>query len=133
MGAEEEHRIRRLWLVETRYSEFSLGHLHSYENSRTNLLSKKMRAHKKKKWKASKTHRHIAYGVERADSFAVDLHKWMYMPYGIGCTLVRDRLAHYSTFVYGHDAQYLKAGTDLVKSGEEKGRVSAHRGCAAIR
>lgn len=31
------------------------------------------------------------------------------MPYGIGCTLVRDPLAHYSTFVYGHEAQYLKS------------------------
>jgi aromatic-L-amino-acid decarboxylase len=38
---------------------------------------------------------------------AVDLHKWMYMPYGIGCALVRDRLAHYRTFVYGHEATYL--------------------------
>ena len=64
--------------------------------------------------KISKTHKHLADGLERADSVAVDLHKWMYMPYGIGCTLVKDKLAHYSTFVYGHDAQYLKAGHDLV-------------------
>jgi glutamate/tyrosine decarboxylase-like PLP-dependent enzyme len=65
--------------------------------------------------KMSKTHSHLADGMERADSLAVDLHKWMYMPYGIGCTLVRDRLAHYSTFVYGHEAQYLKTGKDLAK------------------
>jgi len=70
--------------------------------------------------KISKTHSHLADGMERADSLAVDLHKWMYMPYGIGCTLVRDRLAHYSTFVYGHEAQYLKAGMDLAK---EKGEL----------
>jgi aromatic-L-amino-acid decarboxylase len=57
----------------------------------------------------SKTHRHLADGIERADSLAVDLHKWMCMPYGIGCTLVKDRLAHYSTFVYGHEAEYLKS------------------------
>ena len=31
------------------------------------------------------------------------------MPYGIGCTLVKDRLAHYSTFVYGHEARYLQS------------------------
>lgn len=37
-------------------------------------------------------------GQERADSLAVDLHKWMYMPYGIGCTLVKDENAHYNTF-----------------------------------
>ena len=70
--------------------------------------------------KISKTHRHLADGMERADSLAVDLHKWMYMPYGIGCTLVRDRLAHYSTFVYGHEAHYLKTGIDLAK---EKGEM----------
>ena len=70
--------------------------------------------------KISKTHKHLADGLERADSVAVDLHKWMYMPYGIGCTLVKDKLAHYSTFVYGHEAQYIKASKVLTKeSGEQ--------------
>ena len=59
--------------------------------------------------KISQTHRHLADGMELADSLAVDLHKWMNMPYGIGCTIVKDRLAHFSTFVYGHEAQYLKS------------------------
>lgn len=63
--------------------------------------------------KISKTHKKLADGLERADSVAIDLHKWMYMPYGIGCTLVRDRLAHYSTFVYGHEAKYIKSVSDL--------------------
>jgi aromatic-L-amino-acid/L-tryptophan decarboxylase len=58
--------------------------------------------------KISRTHKRLADGMERADSLAVDLHKWMDMPYGIGCTLVKDRLAHYRTFVYGHEAEYLK-------------------------
>ncbi|MCX6653712.1 MAG: pyridoxal-dependent decarboxylase, partial [Candidatus Bathyarchaeota archaeon] len=40
---------------------------------------------------------------------------WMDMPYGIGCTLVKDRLAHFSTFVYGHDAKYLTSALDQVK------------------
>ncbi len=66
--------------------------------------------------KISKTHRKLADGLERADSVAIDLHKWMYMPYGIGCTLVRDKLAHYSTFVYGHEAQYLKSYIDTGKA-----------------
>jgi aromatic-L-amino-acid decarboxylase len=65
--------------------------------------------------KLSKTHSYLANGMERADSLAVDLHKWMYMPYGLGCTLVKDKLAHYSTFVYGHEAIYLKTGMDQVK------------------
>ncbi|MFX1513575.1 MAG: pyridoxal phosphate-dependent decarboxylase family protein [Promethearchaeota archaeon] len=63
--------------------------------------------------KISKSHRNLAEGIERADSLAVDLHKWMYMPYGIGCALVKDKLAHYSTFVYGHEAEYLKTGMQL--------------------
>jgi len=65
--------------------------------------------------KISETHRHLADGIELADSLAVDLHKWMYMPYGIGCTLVRDKMAHYSTFVYGHEAQYIKTSRELAQ------------------
>jgi glutamate/tyrosine decarboxylase-like PLP-dependent enzyme len=37
-------------------------------------------------------------GMERADSLAVDLHKWMYMPYEIGCILVRNEEVHRKTF-----------------------------------
>jgi glutamate/tyrosine decarboxylase-like PLP-dependent enzyme len=65
--------------------------------------------------KLSDTHKQLVDGMERADSLAIDLHKWMYMPYGIGCTLVKDKLAHYSAFVYGHEAQYLKSGMDYAK------------------
>jgi aromatic-L-amino-acid decarboxylase len=63
--------------------------------------------------KISKTHKHLANGMERADSLAVDLHKWMDMPYGIGCTLVKDRKAHFNTFVFGHEAEYAKSGMEL--------------------
>ena len=65
--------------------------------------------------KLSNTHRHLADGLEKADSLAIDLHKWMYMPYGIGCTLIKDRVAHFSTFVYGHEAEYLKGSFDTFK------------------
>lgn len=37
-------------------------------------------------------------GIEQADSVAFDLHKWMYMPYDVGCVLVRDETAHRGTF-----------------------------------
>ena len=62
--------------------------------------------------KLSKTHRKLANGMERADSLAIDLHKWMDMPYGIGCTLVRNPRDHIKTFVYGHEAAYLKTAMD---------------------
>lgn len=37
-------------------------------------------------------------GIERADSLAFDLHKWMYMPYEIACVLVTHEEDHRSTF-----------------------------------
>lgn len=42
--------------------------------------------------------RHLVDGLEQADSVAFDLHKWLYMPYEVGCTLVRDQTAHRETF-----------------------------------
>jgi glutamate/tyrosine decarboxylase-like PLP-dependent enzyme len=39
-------------------------------------------------------------GLERADSLALDLHKWMYMPYDIGCLLVRSAEEHRNAFAY---------------------------------
>lgn len=43
-------------------------------------------------------YRHKVAGIERADSLAFDLHKWMYMQYGIGCILIRHKESHYNTF-----------------------------------
>ena len=42
--------------------------------------------------------KHIVSGMERADSLAFDLHKWMYMPYEIGCVLVQNEEEHRKTF-----------------------------------
>ena len=42
--------------------------------------------------------RHVVSGLDQADSLAFDLHKWLYMPYEAGCTLVRDQKAHRATF-----------------------------------
>lgn len=50
--------------------------------------------------------RHLTAGMERADSLAFDMHKWMYVPHDVACTLVRDRKAHYRAFTLTPD--YLK-------------------------
>lgn len=42
--------------------------------------------------------REIVAGMEQADSLAFDLHKWGYIPYEVGCVLVRDEKAHRATF-----------------------------------
>jgi aromatic-L-amino-acid/L-tryptophan decarboxylase len=40
----------------------------------------------------------VLNGMERADSLAFDLHKWMYMPYEVGCALVRHEEDHRRAF-----------------------------------
>ncbi len=42
--------------------------------------------------------RPLLQGLERADSLAFDLHKWMSVPYGAGCVLVRDAKLHRQAF-----------------------------------
>ncbi len=49
--------------------------------------------------------RPLLRGMERADSLAFDLHKWMFMPYDVGCVLIRWPGQHHRTFDY--QASYL--------------------------
>ncbi|HEX9987903.1 MAG TPA: pyridoxal-dependent decarboxylase [Chloroflexia bacterium] len=59
--------------------------------------------------------RHMVAGMERADSVAFDLHKWLYLPFEAGCVLVHDREAHKRTFALVPD--YLKHGDRGTASG----------------
>jgi aromatic-L-amino-acid decarboxylase len=52
--------------------------------------------------------RNKVVGIERADSLALDLHKWMCMPYEIGCALVRHEEQHREAFALTPD--YLTHG-----------------------
>lgn len=54
-------------------------------------------------------------GIERADSIALDLHKWMHIPFEAGCAIVRSAKAHLNTFsltpeYLAHETRGLAAG-----------------------
>lgn len=51
-------------------------------------------------------HRQLMAGIERADSVALDLHKWLHVPFEAGCALVRDRGAQRAAFAL--TPEYLK-------------------------
>jgi glutamate/tyrosine decarboxylase-like PLP-dependent enzyme len=42
--------------------------------------------------------KHLVAGMERADSLAFDLHKWMYLQYPIACVLIRNAEEHRRAF-----------------------------------
>jgi glutamate/tyrosine decarboxylase-like PLP-dependent enzyme len=60
--------------------------------------------------------RHLAEGMERADSWAVDMHKWLNVPYDAGVAVVRDVALLRAAM--GTDAAY------LVKSTEQRDGVN---------
>lgn len=64
----------------------------------------------------SAEHAPLVHGIERADSVAVDLHKWMQIPFEAGCALVRDRGAHYRAFTLTPD--YLEHQSRGLASGD---------------
>jgi aromatic-L-amino-acid decarboxylase len=51
--------------------------------------------------------RTLVAGIERADSVALDPHKWLHAPFEVGCALVRDRKAQHRTFAV--TPEYLEA------------------------
>jgi glutamate/tyrosine decarboxylase-like PLP-dependent enzyme len=53
----------------------------------------------------SAEYRHLLAGVDAADSWATDGHKWLNVPYDCGYAIVADRDAHYRSLT--HNASYL--------------------------
>ena len=60
-------------------------------------------------------HAELVRGIEQADSLAFDLHKWIYLPFEIGCVLVRDPEQHTATFAT--HASYLEEADGGIMAG----------------
>lgn len=61
--------------------------------------------------------RPLLKGMERADSLAFDMHKWLYIPYEAGCVLVRSAKDHYRTFTL--TPEYLKHAERGIAAGAQ--------------
>lgn len=59
--------------------------------------------------------RGLVDGIARADSIAIDPHKWLHAPFEVGCALVRDADAHLGTFSV--TPEYLEAAPRGIASG----------------
>jgi glutamate/tyrosine decarboxylase-like PLP-dependent enzyme len=57
----------------------------------------------------------LVRGIEQADSLAFDLHKWVYLPFEIGCVLVRDPKMH--TAAFATQASYLEEAEGGIMAG----------------
>jgi glutamate/tyrosine decarboxylase-like PLP-dependent enzyme len=60
---------------------------------------------------ASSLHRHLLAGVEAADSWATDGHKWLNVPYDCGYAFVADSVAHGRSMA--HRASYIPYSPDV--------------------
>lgn len=60
--------------------------------------------------------RALVAGLERADSLALDPHKWLHAPFDVGCCLVRDAGAHHAAFAT--QPEYLASAPRGIASGE---------------
>ncbi|GAA3555566.1 pyridoxal phosphate-dependent decarboxylase family protein [Snuella lapsa] len=56
-------------------------------------------------------------GIECADSIALDLHKWLHMPFEAGCVLIKDNNQHKNTFSL--IPEYLAKNTRGIASGSD--------------
>ena len=58
----------------------------------------------------------LVRGIARADSIALDPHKWLHAPFEVGCALVRDAGLHRGTFTV--TPEYLETAPRGIASGE---------------
>ena len=73
---------------------------------------------------ASPALRHLVRGADRADSWTVDGHKWLNVPYDTGYVFVRDAEAHRAAFASG--APYYAAGLKTGGYEAAAGRENFH-------
>lgn len=64
--------------------------------------------------RATQTHRALADGLDRADSWSVDGHKWLQTPYDCAYAIVRDREAHLRAMQIAASYLPASAGADRV-------------------
>ena len=57
----------------------------------------------------------LVRGIARADSIALDPHKWLHAPFEVGCALVRDADAHFGSFTL--TPEYLENAPRGIASG----------------
>jgi len=74
---------------------------------------------------ASPSLRHLASGIEQADSIAVDGHKWLNVPYDSGMAFVRDSRAHAAAMTL--NAPYYGPATDVARQNQNRAPESSRR------
>jgi glutamate/tyrosine decarboxylase-like PLP-dependent enzyme len=76
--------------------------------------------------RASREYRHLAKGVELADSWATDAHKWLNVPYDCGVAIVRDAAAHRAAMT--SSAAYLVQTSGVERDNIDWGPEFSRRG-----